>query len=235
VSPHGLAGLGVVAALFLAVALASAPGSAVGRAAAGPEAGAADAGAAPRGWAARRRCVRFGRRHPVARPAAPPRRRNALARRTAPRRAKARSRRFACTRMKRLAGAPPASDRLVPVAAPAPSPDGPSPAPGTPQLSPPEPLARFVSVAAREWSLTLSRPVVGAGSVTIELRNLGEDPHNLVVSPDDGSHDPLAGWAETGPGDFLRQSVTLPAGRYLLFCSLEGHEAAGMSARLRVD
>jgi len=40
-----------------------------------------------------------------------------------------------------------------------------------------------VSVAAREWTFTLSRPVVAAGSVTVELRNVGEDPHNLVVSP----------------------------------------------------
>ena len=71
--------------------------------------------------------------------------------------------------------------------------------------------------------------------MTIELRNVGEDPHNLVVSPDDGSHTPLAGWAETDPGGVLRQSVTLGAGRYLLFCSLEGHEAAGMSVRLRVE
>jgi uncharacterized cupredoxin-like copper-binding protein len=71
--------------------------------------------------------------------------------------------------------------------------------------------------------------------VTVELRNVGEDPHNLVVSPDDGSHTPLADWAETGPGGYLRQTVALPAGRYLLFCSLEGHEAAGMSARLRVE
>jgi uncharacterized cupredoxin-like copper-binding protein len=71
--------------------------------------------------------------------------------------------------------------------------------------------------------------------VTIELRNVGEDPHNLVVSPDDGSHSPLGSWAETDPGGVLRRSVSLPAGRYLLFCSLEGHEAAGMSVRLRVE
>jgi hypothetical protein len=122
----------------------------------------------------------------------------------------------------------------VPVAAPAPAPGAPPPADGAPPPPPPN-LPRFVSVAAREWSLTLSRPLVGAGSVTIELRNLGEDPHNLVVSPDDGSHTPLAGWDETGPGGLRRQSVELSAGRYLLFCSLEGHEAAGMSVRLRVE
>ena len=90
-------------------------------------------------------------------------------------------------------------------------------------------------MAAREWSLTLSRPLVGAGDVTVELYNDGEDPHNLIVSPDDGSHEPLGAWPETLPGDYLRRSLTLPAGRYLLWCSLEGHEAAGMSVRLRVE
>jgi uncharacterized cupredoxin-like copper-binding protein len=92
-----------------------------------------------------------------------------------------------------------------------------------------------VSVAAREWSLTLSRPVVGAGNVTVELQNAGEDPHNLVVSPDDSSHDPLGIWEELPPGEHVRQSLPLAPGRYLLWCSLEGHEAAGMSVRLRVE
>jgi hypothetical protein len=147
-------------------------------------------------------------------------------------------RRPRCFRVRRLAAAAPAPERLVPVGGPASPSDG-TPAGGPPRAEPPASgspaLPRFVSVSAREWSLTLSRPLVGAGSVTVELRNVGEDPHNLVVSPDDGSHAPLAEWTETGPGAYLRMTVALPAGRYLLFCSLEGHEAAGMSARLRVE
>jgi hypothetical protein len=123
----------------------------------------------------------------------------------------------------------------VPVSAPAPPTGGPpAGSPGDAPASTPT-LPRFVSVSAREWSLTLSRPLVGAGTVTVELRNVGEDPHDLVVSPDDGSHAPLAEWAETDPGEYVRRAIDLPAGRYLLFCSLEGHEAAGMSARLRVE
>jgi len=96
-------------------------------------------------------------------------------------------------------------------------------------------LGRFVSVGAREWSLTLSRPVVGTGWVTVELRNNGEDPHNLVVSPDDGSHTPLASWPELDPGTMLRRTVPLGAGDYRLWCSLEDHEAQGMSVQLRVE
>jgi hypothetical protein len=209
------AGVGAATlALVIAAAPAAAPESAAGRAGAGPKAGRVDAAAAPKDRTARRRC--------------PPRRARA---RTARRRAR-------CLRVLRLAAPAPAPERLVPVPAPAPTGDG-APAGGAPGAGPPASgspaLPRFVSVSAREWSLTLSRPLVGAGSVTVELRNVGEDPHNLVVSPDDGSHAPLAEWAETAPGDYLRKAVTLPAGRYLLFCSLEGHEAAGMSARLRVE
>ena len=103
-----------------------------------------------------------------------------------------------------------------------------SPAPGTP--APP----RFVSVAAREFSLTLSRPLVGTGAVTVELRNSGEDPHNLVVSPE-GTHSPLASFSEIDPGTYERRSVTLAPGRYQLWCSLEFHEGLGMSTTLRVQ
>jgi plastocyanin len=99
----------------------------------------------------------------------------------------------------------------------------------------PPALGRFVSVSAREYSFTLSRPIVGAGSVTVELRNVGEDPHNLIVSPDDGSHLPLASWTDTDPGTTQRRSVTLGAGQYLLWCSLPDHEAQGMHAQLVVQ
>ena len=69
----------------------------------------------------------------------------------------------------------------------------------------------------------------------IELRNSGEDPHNLVVSPDDGTHTPLASFSTLDPGLYERKSVTLAPGRYQLWCSLEGHETKGMSVTLRVQ
>ena len=96
------------------------------------------------------------------------------------------------------------------------------------------PLGRYLSVSSREFSLSLSRPALAAGSVNIELRNVGEDPHDLVLSPDDGSHTPLASWGETASGGVVTKPLTLPAGRYYLFCSLPNHEALGMSAHLSV-
>ena len=118
------------------------------------------------------------------------------------------------------------NDRLLDLTqAPAPAPAPPAPDPVPPS---------FVSVGAKEFSLTLSRPLVGRGSVRVELRNNGEDPHNLVVSPE-GTHTPLASFSTVGPGTYERRSVTLDAGRYQLWCSLEGHEAKGMSVTLRVQ
>jgi hypothetical protein len=109
------------------------------------------------------------------------------------------------------------------------------PGPSTPPPPPPAPvLPSFVSVGAKEFSLTLSRPLVGNGSVRVELRNNGEDPHNLVVSPE-GTHTPLASFSTLDPGTYERRSVTLDPGRYQLWCSLEGHEAKGMSVTLRVQ
>jgi hypothetical protein len=116
-------------------------------------------------------------------------------------------------------------DRSAPVTPP-PTPE--SPAPSDPVLP------TFVSAAAREFSLTLSRPLVGAGNVRIELRNSGEDPHNLVVSPD-GTHTPLASFSTLDPGLYERRTVELAPGRYQLWCSLEGHESKGMSVTLRVQ
>ena len=108
--------------------------------------------------------------------------------------------------------------------------------PGDPQGPPPiePPLPSFVSVAAKEFSLTLSRPLVGAGDVRVELRNVGEDPHNLVVSPE-GTHTPLASFSTLDPGLYERRTVMLAPGRYPLWCSLESHEALGMSVTLRVQ
>jgi hypothetical protein len=115
---------------------------------------------------------------------------------------------------------------LTPPAVPEPSPQDPAPSAPT--------LPTFVSVAAKEFSLTLSRPLVGAGSVRVELRNVGEDSHNLVVSPE-GAHTPLASFSTLDPGLYERRSITLAPGRYQLWCSLESHEALAMSVTLRVQ
>ena len=102
-----------------------------------------------------------------------------------------------------------------------------APGPSTPAA----PLARYVSVTAREFTLTLSRPLVGAGEVTIELRNYGENPHDLMVERSDTE---VGRWGELGPGAVGKKKLALSSGSYQLFCSIEGHEVSGMKATLKV-
>ncbi len=80
----------------------------------------------------------------------------------------------------------------------------------------------------------LSRPLVGEGRVTVELRNVGEDPHDLVVTPEAGGL-PVLSFPETAPGTYGAKTAGLSDGRYTLFCSLADHAARGMTATLRVE
>jgi hypothetical protein len=145
-----------------------------------------------------------------------------------------------CALVRRAAARRAAAERLTAVA-PAPF-RGPS-APAEPGAAPPAdgpsarpPLPRSLQVTAREYHFQLSKPEVAAGELKVELLNRGEDPHNLVVSPDDGSHAPLFTWEEAAPNSSLpiRKTITLPGGIYRLWCSILDHEARGMSAQLQV-
>ena len=90
-----------------------------------------------------------------------------------------------------------------------------------------------MSVTSREWSLTLSRPVVGAGQVTVQLQNRGEDDHNLRIRPAGGGAT-AARIGDQRPGQVGEADAGLGAGRYYLWCDLDGHESAGMRANLEV-
>jgi hypothetical protein len=93
----------------------------------------------------------------------------------------------------------------------------------------PAPVARL-GVVAREWSLVLSRNVLPAGKARVQLQNFGEDAHNLRIESVGSSLDvPLA-----ESGEVQEASGTLPAGDYTVYCTLPGHEAQGMRARLTV-
>lgn len=116
---------------------------------------------------------------------------------------------------------------------PAPGQGGGPPTPGTP----PAPLASFTGVTASDsdgFRLTLSRPLVAAGDVTIELRNTDSGPHDLVVRPEAGGSE-AARFGPADPGAVVRKQVALARGRWYLFCSLSGHEAAGMHVTLRAE
>jgi hypothetical protein len=90
-----------------------------------------------------------------------------------------------------------------------------------------------VGVGQREWRVALYRSSVPAGPVRFNVRNFGEDGHDLAVRNGDGRV--LGHLPELRPGTTGRLTVRLRRpGRYTVFCALEGHEALGMRAVLRV-
>jgi hypothetical protein len=89
-----------------------------------------------------------------------------------------------------------------------------------------------VGVGEREWRVTLYRSEVPIGRVRFNVRNFGEDGHDLAVRNSRGRV--LGTLRELRPGETDRLTVRLRrAGRYVVFCSLTGHEERGMRARLR--
>lgn len=107
-----------------------------------------------------------------------------------------------------------------------------------PAKSPAAPTApTHVEVTAEDseaFRFVLSRPTVPAGEVILEFINHGQDEHNLnAVEPNDGSLE--GSLPNTASNAHLSLTVNLRPGSYTLFCSLPGHEAKGMKAKLVVE
>ena len=95
----------------------------------------------------------------------------------------------------------------------------------------PAPPAR-VQVVAREFSFALSRQSIKAGWATIELRNAGQDAHDLRMRRVGGSR--VYTWPVTAAGAVRDETFKFLPGRYVLYCSVANHRALGMSATLVV-
>ena len=89
-----------------------------------------------------------------------------------------------------------------------------------------------VQVVAREYSFSLSRAHVRAGTAVIELANFGQDPHDLRVQRVGAKH--IAGLAVVAPGARGELTVRLAPGRYSFWCSVANHRRLGMRTTLVV-
>ena len=70
------------------------------------------------------------------------------------------------------------------------------------------------------------------GSYTFVVKNVGKIPHDLAVEGPD-----LSGPAKTptiAPGQTAKLTVSLGQGTYQLYCTIPGHRAAGMVAKIAV-
>jgi hypothetical protein len=91
---------------------------------------------------------------------------------------------------------------------------------------------RAVGIGEREFSIAVYRPRVRAGRLKLNVRNLGEDVHDLVVRRSGRTLGTLAP-VKPGATGTLRLTLRTP-GRYRLVCTVADHEARGMRATLRV-
>jgi plastocyanin len=98
--------------------------------------------------------------------------------------------------------------------------------------APPPPPAR-VQIVAQEFRYALSRRVIKAGPAILELRNMGEDAHDLVLLRADGGK-VVVRWPEAQPGTVVDREVRLRPGLYRFVCTVANHRALGMQALLTV-
>jgi len=88
-------------------------------------------------------------------------------------------------------------------------------------------------VVAQEFRYSLSRLSIKAGGAIIELRNMGEDAHDLRMQRVGGTR--VYAWPHVEPGDVADLELRkLVPGRYRLWCSVANHRQLGMTATLVV-
>jgi plastocyanin len=95
-----------------------------------------------------------------------------------------------------------------------------------------EASGQTVPVTESEFKITVPAEQLKPGELTFDVRNDGKIQHDLVVSGPG-----VKGTAKTpliNAGQSGKLTVTLAAGSYTLYCSVAGHRAAGMVAKLTV-
>lgn len=113
---------------------------------------------------------------------------------------------------------------------------GSQPAPPPTPPPPPLPLPRTVAVDETEYSIGLSRTLVGVGEITFNVYNRGMDDHDLAVVDASGNVQVVA----VPPRETRSLVVQLGVGRTRIYCSLfagtpASHEALGMSAAIDIE
>jgi plastocyanin len=94
------------------------------------------------------------------------------------------------------------------------------------------PPAAHVQVVAQEFSFVLSRQTIETGWAIIELRNGGEDAHDLRLRRVGGRR--VYALPVTQSGQTVDREFKLLPGTYRLYCSVANHRALGMQATLVV-
>jgi hypothetical protein len=113
--------------------------------------------------------------------------------------------------------------------------------PTTPRTPPPQATSTLALVADPKIPLRWTRKTYRTkpGGVELSVRNPSQAQHNAAVEQSNRcckqpGNRQLGYTNIIGPGETTRKVVELPAGRYWLYCNVEGHWQAGMVSRLIV-
>jgi plastocyanin len=90
-----------------------------------------------------------------------------------------------------------------------------------------------VGVSEREFRISPYRRTVPPGVVRFNVKNYGEDAHDLVVVSPRGRKVGNSGAIRAGAQGFLRVKLNKP-GVYRLLCTQADHTARGMRSRITV-
>jgi uncharacterized cupredoxin-like copper-binding protein len=92
-----------------------------------------------------------------------------------------------------------------------------------------KPAETKVPVSETEFKITLGSTDLKAGEITFQVKNDGKVPHDFAIKEtgDKTKEIPTGGTAEL--------KVTLKPGKYVFYCSIPGHEAAGMKLSVTVS
>ncbi|MET9957721.1 cupredoxin domain-containing protein [Streptomyces sp. NPDC006326] len=107
---------------------------------------------------------------------------------------------------------------------------------GSASTAPPPPGGSTVTAATRvaadlsDFRIGLSQKAFKAGPYTFEVKNTGHHEHALEIEGPGGEQRSKT----LAPGESGRLDITLKAGRYELYCPVDGHKGMGMETEITV-
>jgi uncharacterized cupredoxin-like copper-binding protein len=99
----------------------------------------------------------------------------------------------------------------------------------TAPAAPPPAQGMTVPVSESEFKIVLPKVALKAGKITFDVKNVGKIPHDLAVKGTSFKSELIQ------PGGSTKLTATLKAGSYELYCTVPGHEAAGMKVNITVS
>jgi uncharacterized cupredoxin-like copper-binding protein len=90
-----------------------------------------------------------------------------------------------------------------------------------------------VTFTETEFKIATDSTSLKAGNYTFDVQNKGSFPHDLRIATPDGSE--IGATSIIQPGGSATLQVSLKAGSYTIWCSVDSHRAQGMQGTLTVS